>query len=182
MQEPKPTDNNTQEAQALLAQNALVNAQNASGHLTLYTALEANNYAAISALIEAGAILDMTILNKAKCIRTHLHSRKLLATAVAPKEVQHIIPAIIALTNPKDDLGKRTIFGKDIGSLIALQLLPQILQEKLSLAKEIKLLPGPWTESGPWTEDVLKIVILQNINKAIKKLPPLSRNQEGSKL
>ncbi len=79
------------------------------------------------------------------------------------------------MTNPYDDPGKRTIFGKDIGSLIAFQLIPEILQEKLSLAQGLELLPGPWSE------DVLRIVILQNITKAIKKLPLLSNEQEGKK-
>ncbi len=85
MQEPKLTDNKTQQAQAILVQGTNLNAQSESGHVPLYDAVKANAYEAIPVLIEAGAILDTTILNKAKCVCTHLHTRKLLATTVCPR-------------------------------------------------------------------------------------------------
>lgn len=71
--------------QALIAAGAVVNVSHEFGHLPLYDAVTANAYHAIPVLIENGATLDNSILDRAKWPNTHLHTRKLLVTTVCPR-------------------------------------------------------------------------------------------------
>lgn len=79
--------------------------------------------------------------------------------------MQHVIPSFILFKI-------RKILGQNVGQLIMDQIL---YGDKLCLAQEIKLLPGPWSE------DELKATIFHNTGNVIKKLPPLSSKKEGKK-
>lgn len=150
----------------LIEAGAQVNARNARGETPLFLAVKKDAWQVIPTLIKFGGIINDTdaagtsLLKLA--IQRSLRTRKALVTSIAPQEVQHVLPAIIVLTNPCNDPGKSTLFGKNIGLLIALQLIPEILQEKLTLGSA--LLPRAEPQA-------LQTRILQNIQRMITKAP-----------
>ncbi len=79
-----------------------------------------------------------------------------LVTNVSPNEIQHVIPAIIALTRRPSNV------GRDIGNIIAVQLIPEIVNEKLALARQ-------YLPNAPEVE--LRQEIINNINRAIAQSP-----------
>ena len=89
---------------------------------------------------------------------------KALITTVSPQEIQHIIPSIIILTNPKRDPGKQTVLNKNVGSIIASQLIPVIINEKLALANKYLLYHSK-------SKAELQTAIEQSIRRVIRKSP-----------
>ena len=79
-----------------------------------------------------------------------------LVTNVSPNEIRHVIPAIIALTRRPSNV------GRDIGNIIAVQLIPEIVNEKLALARQ-------YLPNAPEAE--LRQEIINNINRAIAQSP-----------
>lgn len=77
-------------------------------------------------------------------------------TSASPQDIHHVIPAIIALTMRPSNV------GKDIGSIIAAQLIPEIVNEKLALARQY--LPNI-------PEEQLRQEIIASINRVIAKSP-----------
>ncbi len=150
----------------LIEAGAQVDVPNVRGETPLFLAVKKDAWQLIPTLIEAGASLDVTdtVGNSLMQIAANRNARtrNALVTSVSPKDVQHILPAIIVLTNPKDDPSKRTLFGKDIGPLIALRLIPEIMREKLTLGAT--LLPQA-------RQQELQAIILQNITRMIAKSP-----------
>ncbi|MGE0010130.1 MAG: ankyrin repeat domain-containing protein [Candidatus Babeliales bacterium] len=91
---------------------------------------------------------------------------RILLTRVSPSEIQHVIPAIIALTK------KQNILGRDMGRLVAAQLIPEIVRDKLALAKK-------YFPDAPDAQ--LQRDIIYNINKAIKESPRIPKSASSSK-
>lgn len=78
---------------------------------------------------------------------------KVLTTSVSPREIQHIIPGIIAT---------RRKFGRDVGQIIASEWIPAIINEKFALAKQ-------YLPTVPDAE--LRSAIEQSIKRVISKSP-----------
>lgn len=94
-----------------------------------------------------------------QCVRKRIKNAiRAELTTVSFSEIQHVIPAIIALTIKPNNL------GKDIGRLIAVQLIPEIVKGKLAVAK--KCFPNV-------SEAELQQRILLNINRAITSSPSM---------
>ncbi|MGE0010198.1 MAG: ankyrin repeat domain-containing protein [Candidatus Babeliales bacterium] len=152
----------------LINSGARVNTPNGCGETPLFLAVKKDVWQAIPILIEAGADINTadatgTTLLEISSKRSQ-RTRKALATTLAPQEIKHIIPALISLTNPCNDPGKKTIFGKDVALLIATQLIPAIMKSKITLGK--KLLPQVAAKE-------LEITILQTIHKMIATSPKM---------
>ncbi len=124
--------------------------------------LKRNHLETIKILLDAGA--DMNVGSPGETpldevLKLDPKNRgviSLFVLNVSPQEIQHVIPAIIALTKRPSNI------GKDIGGIIAAQLIPEIVSKKLDFAK--KYLPGE-------SENQLRQQIIQNINRAIAKSP-----------
>lgn len=88
--------------------------------------------------------------------------KRAFLTAVSPKDVKHIIPGIIALTKHYREAG----LPKDMGNLIASHIVPDLLNEKLTLAK--KYAYKPIREEAALRNSILesfKRVMRKSINK-----------------
>ena len=153
--------------QLLIARGAEVNTINQHGRTPLSIAVNDNLGEAIMALIEGGA--DASLTNKPGKTLLQLaiddkyaEAIKALTTTVSPAEIQHVIPAIIALTNPHNDPDKETMFPREINLQISAQLIPAIVNSKLALAKQY--LPHV-------PEEELRAAIEQSIRRVISKSP-----------
>ncbi len=80
-------------------------------------------------------------------------------TTVSPKEIQHVIPALITLKSP---LRAGLPFPREIGFMIAEQIIPTIVEEKLALAKQYLI---------EYNEAQLRQEIIASINRVIKNSP-----------
>lgn len=153
----------------LLDAGAHINAENSRGESALFLAVKKDAWQLIPILIERGASLDVTDSTGTTLLeiaaKRSIRTRKALVTCIAPQEVQHVIPAFIALTNPCNDQNKKTVFGKDLGLLIARQLIPEIIKNKLTLGTA--LMPRI-------DQKTIATVILQNIKKMILKAPRIA--------
>lgn len=164
----------------LIKAKANVNAKNKTGNTALHLAVKQERPLSISKLIKAGADTNAvnndghTPLDLAKVIYDKQPNDakrpsviKAFITTILPQEIQHIIPAIIALTNPQGDPDKETMLPLEMSFKIATQLTPELVKEKLALTK--KYLPDA-------DEDTLRQEIIAGINKAIKKSPVIKAN------
>ncbi len=131
------------------------------GWTPLHSAAKLGKAEAVRILIEAGA--DVNALDNDGNIPMQLAKPKdrvavirAFVTSVSPGDIQHVIPGIIALTKKSSSL------GKDAGSVVASHLIPQIVREKLALAKQY--LPDV-------PEDQLRQDIIASINRVIKQSP-----------
>ncbi len=121
-----------------------------------------NHLEVIKILLDAGANINIGTAGNTplddilKIDPKHRDIIVLFVTAISPKDIQHVIPAIIALTKKPNNL------CKDIGSLIAAQLIPEIVNEKLAFAR--KYLPNV-------PEAELRQAIIASINRVIAKSP-----------
>ena len=87
---------------------------------------------------------------------------KAVTTTVSPAEIQHVIPAIIALTNPYNDPDKETLFPREIDLQISAQLIPAIVSTKLAKAKQ-------YLPNVPEAE--LRTAIEQSVKRVISNSP-----------
>ena len=146
---------------------AVLNALDEYGRTALGIAVEYNHSNAARALIEGGADVSLTNVPGKTLLQLAVENKKLdaikaLTTTVSPTEIQHVIPAIIALTNPHNDPDKETMFPQEIGLQISAQLIPVIVREKLVLAKQ-------YLPNVPEAE--LRAAIEQSIRRVISKSP-----------
>ncbi len=146
-------------------------------HYAVMAATEEQAAQAVTALIEAGA--DLAAKNNSgktpkETATGALFRRPVIrafVTTISPKEIQHVIPAIIALKMRPNSI------HKDIGGLVADQLIPEIVREKLAIAKQYF---PPLTEKqreffADITEADLRNDIIQSINRVIAKSPKIQR-------
>ncbi|MGE0009625.1 MAG: ankyrin repeat domain-containing protein [Candidatus Babeliales bacterium] len=169
----------SQATMLLLKKGIDINARNSVGQTPLHNV---GNAAVAVTLIEAGA--DGNALDKfrttpfALALHKHETAKQMMEvlekgpervaralrvvrafiTSVSPQQVQHIIPTIIGATRS----GAEIALPKDIRLLIAKELIPAIVRERLALAK--LYLPGASPQE-------LEQEIRQSINRVIKKLP-----------
>ncbi|MGE0009924.1 MAG: ankyrin repeat domain-containing protein [Candidatus Babeliales bacterium] len=165
----------------LLGKGLPINAKNDAGKTPLHKAALylQDSAATVATLIEAGADMNTpdksgsTPLNRAlneyntQRVQSHfkhsiLMSLKALLTSATPQEVQHVIPAIITLTSKSRGEQGLLPLPAEIGHRIAVELIPEIVKEKLALAK--KYLPQ-------YNEAQLRQEIIQSINRVIQKSP-----------
>ena len=158
----------------LLKAGADINAQSRtylkqSPKTPLLAAFLKNKIDAVRLLIESGAVIDPTQsmstgIRNASAMRSKEGLRvpedllKAMTTSVSPAEIQHLIPTVIA------SVMKQNNTGKDIATIIANNVVTELVSEKLALAKEF--LPKV-------PEAELRAAIEQSIQRVLNNTPKL---------